>query len=145
MSFLNSAAKVTSLEAQVAQLTASLAAANANIAEHVATIAGLNTQLTTNEAAASEQIRLTAEKLTVSETALTTEKAAHEATKVSVDALAATKAQAILVAAGHVPIKTESSKSAESIREKYKAMKPGSKERTEFRLKHWEALQNQQN
>ncbi len=145
MGLFDSAAKIKTLEEQVSQLTANLAAANLTIGEHVATIAGLNAKVTKTEGDASEQIRITADKLTTAETALTAEKSAHEATKVSVDALAATKAQTILAAAGHPAVKAPDAKAAESVREKYKALKPGSKERAEFRLKHWDTLQNQQN
>jgi hypothetical protein len=144
MSFLATSKKLD-------EANALLATANATIAIHAATIEKLTADLKAASDLAATVGELTAQVATLTDKAasltavankagedLAAEKAAHEATKLSVDALAATKAQQILGDSGHKGVEAKPA-SAASIAAKLAAAKPG-KEKMKILVENFDAI-----
>jgi chromosome segregation ATPase len=133
------------------EANANLATANATIAIHAATIEKLTADLKAASDLAASIPDLNAQIVTLTENAkalaavankagedLAAEKAAHEATKLSVDALAATKSQQILGDSGHKGVEAKPASSS-SIAAKLDAAKPG-KEKMRILVENFDAI-----
>jgi len=137
MALFESAAKVKQLETELASLTANLGTMTALAESRLADSAALTEKLALMEASSSKAIADVAAKLTIADAALAAEKLAHGATKASVDAQAAIKAQTILSQAGQPPVKAGASieKSKEEIVSEFNSRPPGAA-RSAFFAKH---------
>lgn len=137
MSFLDNGKKIAALEKEVAEVTANFGTMSALAESRLADLNALTEKLSALEKSSAEALAKSTAQTVAADAALAAEKVAHEATKVSVDAQAAIKAQTILAQAGQPPVKggAEQTKSKQEIVDEFNSMSPGAA-RSAFFAKH---------
>ena len=103
MSFLDNGKKIVALEKELAETVANFGTASALAESRLSELSALAEKFSALEKSAAASVDKISAELTAAQVALTAEQKAHEATKASVDAQAAIKAQTILAQAGQPP------------------------------------------